>query len=220
PSASAFLELRKHPRSASPGVLVFDPILSDDPKSPFAKTESLGLRSQYAGGTFVLRRAATLAAFKEHAPGAGVIHVSSHGYYDEWIPMESGLVFAGPGGKGDELLRVRDIYGMHLDRTELLIMSACVSSVGDFAKGDEVTGLTRAFQVAGIPNVIGSLWPVENDATIELMTILHRSLAESRNPAVSLRRAQCELIGKKLTIDRWAAFELTGIGDNLSLGGK
>jgi CHAT domain-containing protein len=130
------------------------------------------------------------------------------------------LVFAGPSGSGDELLRVRDIYGMRLERTELLVMSACVSSVGDFAKGDEVTGLTRAFQVAGIPNVIGSLWPVENDATIELMTIFHRILAESRNPAVSLRRAQCELIGKGLTIERWAPFELTGIGDNLSLVGK
>jgi len=219
PSASALVELKRRPAAPAAGVAVFDPILSDDPSSPFSKTESRALKEQYPGGTFVLRRDATVASFKELAGGSGLIHVSSHGYYNEWIPLASGLVFAGPKGRGDELLKARDIYRLHLDQTELLVMSACVSSVGDFGNGYEVTGLTRAFQVAGVRNVIGSLWPVENEATIQLMTLFHKALAETRNPAVALRRAQCEMIAKKTSIVKWAAFGLTGLGGDL-LGAK
>jgi CHAT domain-containing protein len=141
--------------------------------------------------------------------------VSSHGYYNPWLPLGSGLVFAGPGGRGDELLKARDIYKMRLEGTQLLVMSACVSSVGDYGNGDEVTGLTRAFQVAGIPNVIGSLWPVENEATIELMTLFHKNLTATGSPAISLRQAQRDMIRKGATIVKWAPFELTGLGDPL-----
>jgi CHAT domain-containing protein len=215
PSASALVELKRRSTPAAPGVTVFDPILTDDPTSPFSKTESRALKEQYPDAAFVLRREATVASFKERATGSGIIHVSSHGYYDPWIPLASGLVFAGPKGRGDELLKARDIYRLRLDQTELVVMSACVSSVGDSGNGDEVTGLTRAFQVAGVRNVIGSLWPVENEATIELMTIFHKTLARTRNPAVSLKRAQCELIAKKAAIVRWAAFGLTGLGSDL-----
>jgi CHAT domain-containing protein len=66
--------------------------------------------------------------------------------------------------------------------------------------------------VAGVSDVIGSLWPVENDSTIELMTLFHKKLVETRNPATALQWAQSEMIKKTKKIHQWAAFELTGIG--------
>jgi CHAT domain-containing protein len=215
PSASALSELRQRPAGGASGVLIMDPILSDDPKSPFAKTETAALQKQYPNGKILLRKTATVAAFKELAKDAGVIHVSSHGTYNRWVPMESGLVFA---EVGDPLLRAREIYRMKLDKTQLLVMSACVSSVGDLQQGDEVTGLTRAFQVAGVPNIIGSLWPVENAATTELMTLFHQSLGEHQDPVAALRFAQGMMVQKKLPIVQWAAFGLTGRGSALLLG--
>lgn len=215
PSASGLIEVERRRGTPSTSTLIFDPILSDDPKSPFWKTESAGLRAQYPQAKAVLKKDATLAAFREQAKDAGLIHISSHGYYNPWIPVNSGLVFAAPDPK-DGLLTAGEIYGMRLDKTELVVMSACVSSVGDFGTGDEVTGLTRAFQVAGVPNVIGSLWPVENEGTIELMGLFHKALAETRNPAVALRRAQSEMISKKQPMVRWAAFQLTGLPGDLS----
>lgn len=211
-SGSAFVELRKRARQGGTNLLILDPILSDDPKSPFAKTETEALKKQHPEARVFVRNTATVEAFKEGSKDAGIIHVSSHGYYNPWVPIESGLVFAGPGGVGNQLLRARDIYPMKLEKTSLIVMSACVSSVGDFANGDEVTGLTRAFQVAGVPNVIGSLWPVENDATIQLMTEFYKNLSEPHDPASALRQAQIEMIGKKFPIVKWAAFELTGLG--------
>ena len=215
-SASALVELKRRKLGSSAGAVnVFDPILSSDPTSPFSKTESKALQKQYPDAGFVLGREATVKSFLERAPGSRLIHVSSHGYYNPWLPLGSGLVFAGPGGRGDELLKARDIYRLRLEGTQLLVMSACVSSVGDYGNGDEVTGLTRAFQVAGIPNVIGSLWPVENDATIELMTLFHKNLTATGNPAASLRQAQVDLIRKGANIAKWAPFELTGLGESL-----
>jgi CHAT domain-containing protein len=211
PSASAYVGTRRRRVESAEGTLLFDPILSDDPKSPFAKTETAGLKVQYPQAKVVLKEAATVAAFKEHAGNAGVIHVSSHGYYNPWVPLDSGLQFAGTDPR-KMLLTAKDIYGMRLPKTRLIVMSACVSSVGDFSGGDEVTGLTRAFQVAGVPNVIGSLWTVENDATMELMTLFHKSLAESSDPASALRAAQVTMLQKNAPIARWAAFGLSGVG--------
>jgi CHAT domain-containing protein len=220
PSANALLELRRRNVDVGEDVLVFDPLLSNDPKSPFAKTESQALKEQYPAGKFVLRDAATLAAFKESSKTAGIIHISSHGYYNPWVPTESGLLFAGAGAPEASMLRAKDVYSMRLDKTRLIVMSACVSSVGDFADGDEVTGVTRAFQVAGVPEVIGSLWPVENDVTIQLMTLFHRKLAETQNPATALRWAQSEMIKKTDKISNWAAFQLTGVGQGIVRKGK
>src|SRR5262249_14100411 len=124
PSASALIELKKSPPERSAAMLVFDPILSEDPKSPFSKTESKPLREQHPKAKFIQSREATLAAFREAAPAAGILHISSHGFYDEWIPLESGLLFA-----GEQMLKARDIYGLRLEKTELVVMSACVSSV-------------------------------------------------------------------------------------------
>jgi CHAT domain-containing protein/tetratricopeptide (TPR) repeat protein len=211
PSASAFVAVGRRKMEPAEGTLLFDPILSDDPKSPFAKTETAGLQAQYPQAKVVVKAAATVPAFRELAPAAGVIHVSSHGHFNPWLPLESGLQFAGTDPL-KQLLTAKDIYAMRLQKTRLIVMSACVSSVGDFSGGDEVTGLTRAFQVAGVPNVIGSLWPVENDATAELMVLFHKSLAESSDPAAALRAAQMAMIQKGAPIARWAAFELTGVG--------
>jgi CHAT domain-containing protein len=210
-SASAFIGVRRRKMESGEGTLLFDSILSDDPKSPFAKTETQGLQAQYPQAKVVVKEAATVEAFRRLSPGAGVIHVSSHGTYNPWVPLDSGLVFAGADPQ-KQLFRAKDIYGLRLSRTRLIVMSACVSSVGDFSGGDEVTGLTRAFQVAGVPNVIGSLWPVENDATTELMTLFHKSLVESVDPATALRAAQMAMIQRNAPIARWAAFGLTGIG--------
>jgi len=215
PSGTAYLELKRRRCNTGRKVLVFDPILSDDPRSIFAKTESAGLKERYPEGTFILKRAATVESFRKEAADAGIIHVSSHGQYNPWVPMASGLLFAGTGDQEHALLSAKDVYGMTFKQTELIVMSACVSSVGDFATGDDVTGLTRAFQVAGVPNVIGSLWPVENDATTELMVLFHQALAETKNPSVALRKAQMQMIAGQKLVVKWGAFELTGLGGAL-----
>ena len=50
-----------------------------------------------------------------------VLHVISHGYFDEKNPLESGLVLTG-GTQG--ILRGREIFSLQLDG-KLIVLSAC-----------------------------------------------------------------------------------------------
>jgi CHAT domain-containing protein len=162
----------------------------------------------------LLREDATVTAFKRIAPVSNVIHLSSHGYFDPWIPMRSGLVLFG----GDrEILRAREIQHLDLSRTRLVVMSACVSSVGDLSGGDEATGLTRAFLSAGVGNVIGSLWNVANNSTTRLMTFFYEELKKMPHDPV---QALCAAQRRAMKIDpdpaHWAAFQVFSPGKSYS----
>jgi CHAT domain-containing protein len=218
PSASALVAIRHRKIARADGVAIFDPLVSPDPKSPFHITESKTIHEMIPGSTFIQSKKATIKAFTDAAPGAGIIHVSCHGTFNPWIPLHSGLIFAPEMLVPHPVLRAQDVYAMTFDRTGLIVMSACVSSVGDMAGGDEVTGITRAFQLAGINDVIGSLWPVDNRTTTKLMIGFYRELKKDPDdPIAALTRAQRGFLKETPTISAWGAFECTGDGKR---GGK
>lgn len=212
PSGTALAELRAAPDApAANGIVLADPLLSSDPASPFRTTETAKLREIYPAAKVLLQKNATLDAFIAALPGIDRIHVSSHGYFNSDLPSRSGLVFS--KGDGTEILTAERIATLDLRGCNLVVLSACVSSVGALAGGDEVTGVTRAFQTAGAANVIGSLWPVENAATTNLMTAFYTNLkAKPGDPTAALCAAQRAAIRQGITPARWAAFEINGPG--------
>jgi CHAT domain-containing protein len=212
PSASGLLSIRQRKIAQTQKIAVFDSVLSLDPQSGFSKTETLALQQQFPKADFFIREQATTKSFKEHAVESGIIHVSSHGSFNAWIPVRSALYLSSGDKKQPEALSAEDVYSLKFAKTNLIVMSACVSSVGDLAGGDEVTGLTRAFQVAGINNVIGSLWPVENEATTHLMTMFYKELAKNfDDPVAALCKAQRAALDTP-SLSKWAAFQVTGSG--------
>ena len=74
-------------------------------------------------------------------------------------------------------------------------------------------GLTRAFQYAGVPRVVASLWPVQDRATAELMTRFYRAMwRDHLSPSAALREAQRSLRADPRYRDpySWAGFVLQG----------
>ena len=62
------------------------------------------------------------------------------------------------------------VYGLDLTAaTDLVVLSACQTSVGQVSEEDEVVGLNRAFLYAGTPSVMASLWHVDDAATALLI---------------------------------------------------
>lgn len=100
-------------------------------------------------------------------------------------PMfRSGLVLAGGNyawkggaaipGKEDGILTAYEIAQMDLSNTDLAVLSACETALGDLHGNEGVIGLQRAFKMAGVKQLIVTLWRVPDKETSELMTIFYR----------------------------------------------
>ncbi len=141
---------------------------------------------------------ATAATLWQALPAATTLHLACHGQFNPQEPLDSALLLgAGSRITLRELLE-RD-NSAALAGLRLAFLSACQTAISDFRTvPDEAIGLPAAFLQAGIPAVVGTLWPV-NDASTALLATrfyelhLHGDPAENlppQPPAAALRLAQ------------------------------
>ncbi|HSL84993.1 MAG TPA: CHAT domain-containing protein, partial [Thermoanaerobaculia bacterium] len=151
--------------------------------------------------------------------GHRYVHVATHRTLDTRFPELSSLVLSLVDGDGnprsDGFLRLNDIYGLDLDGTDMVVLSACETALGREVRGEGLIGLTRGFLYAGADRVVASLWRVQDRSTARLMEHLYRGLLrEGRSPADSLRRAQLAVLdepgGASSFPYYWAGFVLQG----------
>ncbi|MBV6441907.1 MAG: CHAT domain-containing protein [Haliscomenobacteraceae bacterium CHB4] len=133
--------------------------------------------------------------------------------------MRSGLILAGanrawaggktPEGQEDGILTAYEISQMNLSNTELVVLSACETGLGDLAGNEGVYGLQRAFKIAGARYLIMSLWQVPDQETSEFMAIFYKNwLEEKREIPDAFRAAQKEMRERGFGPHQWAGFVL------------
>jgi CHAT domain-containing protein len=114
----------------------------------------------------------------------------------------------------DGLLNAIDAFSLDLKGCELVTLSGCETGLALSGGGDEQLGLGRAFLAAGAPSLVMSLWPVEDNATNELMKLFYQYLLKGESKVGALRAAQCTLLHQTNSIYShpyfWAAFRLVG----------
>jgi len=140
-----------------------------------------------------------------------------------WLGRRVVLALAGANGAAEHddenegLLTAEEVATLDLQGTEWVVLSACESGIAEAWNREGVLGLTRAFRLAGARAVIASQWAVDDDATCEWMTALHRARAQGAlTAAEAMRRASGDILRARRADGRgthpfhWAAFTSTG----------
>jgi CHAT domain-containing protein/Tfp pilus assembly protein PilF len=163
-------------------------------------------------------RAATKTALQKiQAPQ--ILHLATHGFFkpapnNPENPKQfdnpltrSGIILAGTDQLTGLEASALDLYG-----TQLVVLSACETGIGDISAGEGIYGLRRALVIAGSQSQVLSLWKVGDTATVELMKIFYANLKAGMGRHEALRNAQLQLLQHPnyQNPHNWAAFIPSG----------
>jgi CHAT domain-containing protein len=166
-----------------------------------------------------------------------IIHFSTHGYFIRQYQEENkkicdcgfdvkstyfdspncGLILSGVNNNisyntssnsaDDGILSAKEIMQLNLNNTELIVLSACNTGLGDIHSTEGVYGLGRAFKIAGVNKIIMTLWQVPDYQTMELITLFYNNLLIRKLcPRKALHEAQKTMRLKKYEPYYWAGF--------------
>jgi CHAT domain-containing protein len=131
--------------------------------------------------------------------------------------MRSGLLFAGANkfwGKPndnqtteDGILTANEISNLDLSACELVVLSACETGLGKIQGSEGVFGLQRAFKIAGVKNIIMSLWKVPDAQTAELFDVFYEECFRGKSIHEAFKIAQSKMKAKYSPY-YWAGFVL------------
>ena len=188
----------------------------------------------------VLTVASATEAKLKSVKGPELLHIATHGYFMEDVEnsgatfgihlenasdnplLRSGLMLAGAArtlsgsaspnlsSNDNGILTAYEAMNLDLEGTQLVVLSACETGLGDVKAGEGVYGLQRAFQVAGADALIMSLWKVDDAATQQLMKNFYTNWIKLRNKQKAFRQAQVQLMARYKDPYYWGAFVMMG----------
>jgi len=129
--------------------------------------------------------------------------------------LRSGLIMAGgnkawlgekiPENIEDGVLTAREISRMDLRGTDLVVLSACETGLGEVSS-EGVFGLQRSFKQAGVRTLVMSLWEVSDQATRFMMSEFYSNLFSGKNKRTAFLEAKRKCKEKYIYPQYWAAF--------------
>ncbi len=133
--------------------------------------------------------------------------------------MRSGLILAGanyawehntnPHTKENGILTALEISNLDLSNTDMVVLSACDTGLGDIDGSEGVYGLQRAFKMAGVDIIVMSLWEVPDKETAEFMKLLYSNWLGGMKVREAFNTTQRTMSAKyKDSPEKWAAFVL------------
>ncbi len=155
----------------------------------------------------LIGKSATKQEVVTDAENADFLYFATHGIADSNDPLNGGFLLLSAGELEQGWWTAREIQGLKL-KARLAVLSACQTGLGQIQDAG-VIGLSRAFQIAGVPRVTMSLWSVDDKATSALMKsfvdYLHANV-----PSEALRLAMLDLKKQQPNPSKWGAFVLFG----------
>jgi CHAT domain-containing protein len=176
---------------------------------PFADKEARAVGALYPRRTVLPGASATVG--RVLAADHAVMHFAGHTVVNREFPLFSRLFLAPEAGDPGVLL-ASQIVDHQFRRTRVVVLATCEAAAGTVIDGEGMVSVARAFLAAGVPAVVASLWPVEDD-NHELFTTFHRELRDRGDAAAALRAAQLIVLrrgGSAAPIRAWGGIAAFG----------
>ncbi|MDY0077393.1 MAG: CHAT domain-containing protein [Bacteroidales bacterium] len=162
----------------------------------------------------LLENNATKAAFLKALPEADIVHFATHGFAPYARLNTQGILLAADSlalskGMNSSFLHEGELAVLN-SKAKLAVLSSCSSGLGELAEGEGVLSLPRSLLQAGIPQVVASLWPVNDKATAQLMLKFYEELLSQKTASEALQAAKISCRNLGMPAIDWAAFILIG----------
>jgi CHAT domain-containing protein/tetratricopeptide (TPR) repeat protein len=183
------------------------------PPLPFSRDEVKDLE-----GMVLMDRMATKDSFLKSLPSYPILHLATHAFANDAVPMQSYIAFYDASRQHDPHHRLyeQEIYTLPLSDVRLVILSACETANGQLVNGEGIMSLSRAFSYAGCKSVIASLWKADDAATAYISKHMHKYLAKGEPKDIALQKAKIdyledpEIEGRFKTASYWSHLILIG----------
>ncbi|MEM1325025.1 MAG: CHAT domain-containing protein [Bacteroidota bacterium] len=215
-STALLLEMkRKNHQHRRQQALIVEPEFGVHPEDTLAALSTTADQlNAVLKGKVITKEKATLEQFLGLAENYAILHLSTHGIANDENGDRAFLAFTYlPDGVDNEALYARDLYNLQL-RANLVVLSACETSVGELRTGEGIISLARGFNYAGAKSMLTTLWSVNESSTEELLLSFYDHLKAELSKDAALRQAKLDFIAKYGAEAHpffWSGF--IGIGD-------
>jgi CHAT domain-containing protein len=173
-----------------------------------------GLEISNLAGEQFLNEQATKAHFLGAINHYPVIHLATHAFADPMNEKGSLICFYPQRQEAQEdCLFLPELYGLILDSTNLVILSACESGRGEIVDNEGMMSLSRGFMYAGCASTVNSLWKADDESTAAILREFHVYLEKGYTKALALRQAKLDYLHSGavyITPNYWAHLILIG----------
>ncbi|MBK7426310.1 MAG: CHAT domain-containing protein [Saprospiraceae bacterium] len=164
---------------------------------PWSEKALSELNNQYKGH-FLVGQEATKSEVLTYLSNSNILHFGTHAITNNEEPLRSGLVLAcdqeDPSWEARNL-SAAELYGIPLN-AKLAVLTACQTGKGKFESGEGVISLARAFNFAGCPSLLMTLWSVDDRASSEIVLDFYHNLRQQLTISNSLHSAKKEYLRK------------------------
>nr|WP_321236351.1 CHAT domain-containing tetratricopeptide repeat protein [uncultured Psychroserpens sp.] len=218
-SLSFLKENSKIKRTNTNSIIAFAPVEFSSKLTSLPNTENeISLINDIFPTTVFLKEKSTKENFINKINNTQIIHIASHANANDsispWIAFY------------DKKITLNELYE-YQNSAELVVLSACNTSLGELHKGEGVMSLSRGFFNTGSHSVMPTLWEVNDKSSAALLNSFYKNIKLGQNKSLALHNAKLDYIQTSSLSQSspyyWASFVMIGdageieIDDNSSV---
>lgn len=189
---------------------------------PFS-LKSLNYFKDNYSGVFLIDTAATKKNLKRHISNSSILFLASHANGNISNSNDSKIYLHNPSDDKSKrsYIQLKDIYNLQLN-SDIVILSACETSLGEYQSGEGIINFERAFVFAGSKSVLSTLWKTDDMASYQILTTFIDEIYQNKSNFDALHSSKKHFLSIAKSSDDanplyWAGFKLSGVDDSIEM---